>query len=40
MFSNGLRQMKEYNKEKARLEMHYDFKQEDILKEIERIFTN
>ena len=28
------------NKEKARLEMHYGFKQEDIMKEIERIFTN
>ena len=27
------------NKENARLEMHYDFKQEDIMKEIERIFT-
>ena len=27
------------NKEKARLEMHYGFKQ-DIMKEIERIFTN
>ena len=62
MFTNGLREMKEYNKyirkviiqyiiairlqstlvdnkEKARLEMHYSFKQEDIMKEIERIFT-
>ena len=28
------------NKKKARLEMHYSFKQEDITKEIERIFTN
>ena len=28
------------NKEKARLEMHYGFKQEDIMKEIERILTN
>ena len=28
------------NKEQARLEMHYGFKQEDITKEIERIFTN
>ena len=28
------------NKEQARLEMHYAFKQEDITKEIERIFTN
>ena len=27
-------------KEKARLEMHYGFKQKDIMKEIERIFTN
>ena len=27
-------------KEQARLEMHYGFKQEDIMKEIERIFTN
>ena len=26
--------------EKARLEMHHGFKQEDIMKEIERIFTN
>ena len=63
MFTNGLREMKEYNKshrkvivhyikaillkstlvdkkEQARLEMPYDFKQEDIMKEIERIFTN
>ena len=63
MFTNGLREMKEYNKslrkvlvhyiiaillrctlidnkEKDRLEMHYSFNQEDILKEIERIFTN
>ena len=62
MFTDGLREMKEYNKslrkvivqytiaillestlvdnkEKARLEMHYDFKQEGIMKEIERIFT-
>ena len=28
------------NKEKDRLEMHYSFSQEDIMKEIERIFTN
>ena len=28
------------NKEKERLEMHYSFNQEDIMKEIERIFTN
>ena len=58
MFTNGLREMKEYNKslrkiivqyiiaiilrstlvdnkEEARLEMHYGFKQEDIMKEIE-----
>ena len=28
------------NKEQARLEMHYGFKQEDITKEIEKIFTN
>ena len=28
------------NKEKSRLEMHYDFYQEDTMKEIERIFTN
>ena len=27
------------NKEKARLEMHYDSKRLDIMKEIERIFT-
>ena len=63
MFTNGLREMKEYNKtlrkvkiqyiiaillrstlvdnkEQARLEMHYGFKQEDIMKETERIFTN
>ena len=63
MFTNGLREMKEYNKslrgvivqyiiaillksklldnkEKDRLEMHYSFNQEDITKEIERIFTN
>ena len=63
MFTNGLREMKEYNKslkkfivqyiiaillrctfvdnkEQARLEMHYDFKQEDIMKEKERFFTN
>ena len=63
MFTNCLREMKEYNKslrkvivqyiiailfqstlvdnkEKAGLEMHYDFKQEGIMKEIERIFTN
>ena len=63
MFTNGLREMKEYNKslrgvivqyiiakllqsklldnkEKDRLEMHYSFNQEDIMKEIERIFTN
>ena len=63
MFTNGLREMKKYNKslikviiqykiaillrsklvdnnEQARLEMHYGFKQEDILKEKERIFTN
>ena len=62
MFTNGLREMKEYNKslrkvivqyiiaillqstlvdnkEEARLEMHYGFKQEDIMKEKERIFT-
>ena len=62
MFTNGLREMKEYNKslrgvivqyiiaillqsklldnkEKDRLEMHYIFNQEDIMKEIERIFT-
>ena len=63
MFTNGLREMKEYNKslrkvivqyitatllrstlvdnkEQARLEMHYGFKQEVLIKEIERIFTN
>ena len=63
MFTNGLREMKEYNKslrgvieqyiiaillqsklldnkEKDRLEMHYSFNQKDIMKEIERIFTN
>ena len=63
MFTNGLREMKEYNKslrgvivqyiisillrsklldnkEQDRLEMHYGFKQEDITKEIESIFTN
>ena len=63
MFTNGLREMKEYNKalrgvivqyiiaillqsklldnkEKDRLEMHYSFNPEDIMKEIERIFTN
>ena len=63
MFTNGLREMKEYNKslrvvivqyvialllqsklldnkEKDRLEMHNSFNQEDIMKEIERIFTN
>ena len=63
MFTNGLREMKEYkkslkgvivqyinaillqsklldNKEKDRLEMHYSFNQEDIMKEIDRIFTN
>ena len=63
MFTNGLREMKEYNKslrgvivqyiiaiplqsrlldnkEKDRLEMHYSFNQEDIMKDIERIFTN
>ena len=63
MFTNGLREMKEYkkslrgvivqyiiaillqsklldNKEEDRLEMHYNFNQEDIMKEIERIFTN
>ena len=27
------------NKEQARLEMHYDFKQEDIMKDIESFFT-
>ena len=63
MFTNGLREMKEYNKslrgvivqyiiaillqsklldnkEKDRLEIYYSFNQEDIMKEIERIFTN
>ena len=63
MFTNGLGEMKEYNKsirgvivqyiiaillqsklldnkEKDRLEMHYSFNQEDIMKEIERIFAN
>ena len=63
MFTNCLRQMKEYNKslrgvivqciiaillqsklldnkEKDRLEMHYSFNQEDIMKEIERLFTS
>ena len=62
IFTNGLREMKEYNKslrkvivqyiiaillrstlndnkEKARFEMHYGFKQ-NIMKEIERIFAN
>ena len=28
------------NKEQARLEMHYGFKQKDIMEEIERFFTN
>ena len=28
------------NTEQARLEMHYDFKQEDIMKDIESYFTN
>ena len=28
------------NKEQARLEMHYDFKKEDIMKDIESYFTN
>ena len=28
------------NKEQARLEMHFGFKQEDIMKEIKRFFTN
>ena len=28
------------NKEKDRFEMHYSFNQKDIMKEIERIFTN
>ena len=63
MFTNGLREIKEYNKslrkvivqyiiaillrttlfdnkEQARIEMHYGFKQKDIMKEIERVFTN
>ena len=63
MFTNGLREMKDYNKslrgvivqyifaillqskllnnkEKDRLEMHYSFNQEYIMKELERIFTN
>ena len=63
MFTNDLREMKEYNKslggvivqyifaillrntlvdnkEQERLEKHYGFKQEDITKEIERIFAN
>ena len=63
MFTNGLRETKDYNKslrkvivqyiiaillrstlvdnkEQARLEMHYGFKQEDITKEIEGFFTN
>ena len=63
MFTNSLREMKEYNKslrgvivqyinaillqsklldnkKKDRLEMLYSFNQEDIMKEIERIFTN
>ena len=63
MFTNGLSEIKKYNKtlrnvivqyiisillqstlvdnkEGARLEMHYGYKQEDIMKEIERIFTN
>ena len=71
MFTNGLREMKEYNKcikemelnvkrkvivqyiialillstlndnkEQARFEMHYGFQKEDIMKEIERFFTN
>ena len=61
MFTNGLREMKEYNKslrkvivqyivalllrsklienkEQNRFEMHYDFNQEDIMKEIESFF--
>ena len=29
-----------YNKKQARLEMHYDFKQEDIMKDIVSYFTN
>ena len=63
MFTNGLREMKEYNKSfrgvivqhiiaillqsklldnkvKDRLEMHYSFNQEDIMKAMKRIFTN
>ena len=63
MFTNGLREMKEYNKslrgvivlyitaillqsnlldnkEKDIFEMHYSFNQEDIMKEIERIFIS
>ena len=63
MFTNGLREMKEfnkslrkvivqyiiaillqskllYNKEQEKLKKHYGFKQEEIMKEIERIFTN
>ena len=63
MFTNGLRESKEYNKflrgnivqyivaiflqcalidnnERADLEKPYGFKQEDIMKEIDRIFTN
>ena len=28
------------NKEQARLEMHYDFNQKDIMKEIKRYFIN
>ena len=35
-----LRNMLVDNKEQARLEMHYCFKQEEITKEIEKIFTN
>ena len=27
------------NKEEGRLEMHYDFKQEDIMKDVESYFT-
>ena len=61
MFTNGLREMKEYKKslrkvivqymiaillqstladykEQARIEMHFGFKEEDIMKEIERFF--
>ena len=63
MFTNGLKEMKEYNKslrkvilqyivalllrskltenkEQDRLEMHYDFNQEDIMKEKESFFPN